>query len=159
MSVDVALDNIRIRQFDADFGLDDLRIRELAPINVGITSLPAISVGLTELPDINLNAALTVHELPTIRLDTESELRTDSAVRTDSEVRTESKIDLALDLRVRELPRIDLQFGFRPMRFHFPVNYRFCLTLFGCKVFEFSTCGESMVVAEDYVPRQTEGCD
>ncbi|BES70406.1 hypothetical protein RE428_14240 [Marinobacter nanhaiticus D15-8W] len=159
MSVDVALDNIRIRQFDADFGLDDLRIRELAPINVGITSLPAISVGLTQLPDINLNAGLTVHELPTIRLDTESDLRTDSTVKTDSEVRTESKIDLALDLRVRELPRIDLQLGFRPMRFHFPMNYRFCLTLFGCKVFEFTSCGEAMVVAEDYVPRQTEGCD
>lgn len=159
MSVDVALDNIRIRQFDADFGLDDLRIRELAPINVGITSLPAVNVGITELPNINLTAALTLNELPTIRLDTESDLRTDSAVRTDSEVRTESKLDVALDLRIRELPQIDLQLGFRPMRFHFPVNYRFCLTVFGLKVFEFSTCGESMVVAENYTPRQTEGCD
>lgn len=159
MSVDVALDNIRVRQFDADFGLDDLRIRELAPINIGITNLPVVNLGITELPAINLNAALGITELPTIRLDTDSDLKTDSTVKTDSEVRTESKVDLALDVRIRELPQIDLQLGFRPMRFHFPLNYRFCLTLFGCKVFEFSTCGEAMVVAEDYKPRQTEGCD
>lgn len=74
-------------------------------------------------------------------------------------MKTDNKVDLALDVRVRELPQLDVQFGLRPMRFHFPVNYRFCLTLFGIRIFEFQTCGESMVIAEDYKPRKSESCE
>ncbi len=150
MSVDVPLNDIRIKQLPTinlgggvDFDLDEIRIRELAPI----------SIGVTELPDINFNASLSVDSLPTIQAVT------DSAVRTDSTVKTDNKVDLALDVRVRELPRFDIQLGLRPMRFHFPLSYRFCLKLFGFRVFEFETCGEGMVIAEDYVPRKQEECD
>lgn len=166
MSVDVALDNIRIKEFPTinlgggvDFDLDEIRIKELAPINIGITELPAINIGVTELPDINLNAHLAVDKLPTVKLDTDSTLKTDSNLKTDSTVKTDNKVDLALDVRIRELPQLDVQLGLRPMRFHFPLNYRFCLTLFGIKVFEFETCGEGMIVAEDYHTKQAERCE
>ncbi|OZG70189.1 hypothetical protein BTA51_27340 [Hahella sp. CCB-MM4] len=137
--VDLDLDNIRIKELptididlDADLGLDNIRLTELAPINVGITSLPLI-------------------RLDTIRLETDSkvDLGLDNV-----------KVDLGLDnIRIRELPQLDFQFGLRPMRFHFPLSYKFCLTLFGCRIVQFETCGEGMIVAEDYVAHKTETCD
>ncbi|GAA3957396.1 hypothetical protein [Allohahella marinimesophila] len=115
MSVDVPLDNIRIKEIDTitlgggvNFGIP--------PLSIAITNLPAISVGVTELPDLNFN--LSVDELPLIRLETNSAISSDSRLNTDSKVKTDNKVDLALDVRIRELPQIDLQFGFRPMRFH-----------------------------------------
>ena len=42
------------------------------------------------------------------------------------------------------------------MRFHFPLNYRFRLSLFGFRIFELETCGEAMVVSEDYRPLKSE---
>lgn len=154
MSAEVDLTDIKIKELPPlifggglDLNLDEIRIRELAPINVGIT----------QLPDINANLAVT--ELPRIKLDTDSTVKTDSIVKTESTLNTDNKVDLDLDVRIRELPQVDLQLGFRPMRFHFPLHYRFCLTLFGIKVFEFETCGEGMVVVEDYHPHQAEQCD
>jgi len=152
MSVDVPLDNIRINNFqlagaadvnltvglpnpvavdlglDADVGLDDIRISQIAPISVGISSLPQINVGITELPVI----------------------RTDSTVNTASTLSSDNQVDLGLDdIRITELPRIDVQVGLRPMRFHLPLHFRFCLKLFGHTVLEIDTCGEAMAVAED----------
>lgn len=130
------LDNIRIRELPTinlsgglDIGLDNIRLRELAPINIGITDLPPIN------------------------------LTTDNNLTSNSTVTTDNKVDLALDVRIQELPQLDVQLGLRPMRFHFPLNYRFCLTLFGIKIFEFQTCGESMVIAEDYEARKAESCE
>jgi hypothetical protein len=171
MSVDVALDNIRIKEFPTlnfgggiDFDLDEIRIKELAPINVGITQIAPINVGVTNLPDFNLNTQLSVDKLPPIhvltdsKLATSSTLKSDSTVQTDSTLKTDNKVDLALEVKIKELPRIDLQLGLRPMRFHFPLNYRFCLKLLGIKVFEFETCGEGMIIAEDYKAKGAEEC-
>lgn len=171
MSVDVALDNIRIKEFPTlqfgggiDFDLDEIRIRELAPINLGINQIAPINVAVNNLPDFNLNAHVAVDKLPPVhvltdsKLTTSSTLKSDSTLQTDSTLKTDNKVDLALDVKIKELPRIDLQFGLRPMRFHFPLNYRFCLKLLGIKVFEFETCGEGMVIAEDYKARVAEEC-
>lgn len=175
MSVDVALDNIRIKEFPTinlgggiDFDLDEIRIKELAPISFGITQIPPINLGITqlpkinfavtELPDFNLNAHLAVDKLPTIKIETDSKLVTDSKLKTDSTLTTDNKIDLALDVRIKELPQLDVQLGLRPMRFHFPLSYRFCLKLFGIKVFEFETCGEGMIIAEDFKAKAAEQC-
>lgn len=158
MSAEVDLTDIRVLELptidlsggvDLGLDLDNIRIRELAPI----------SIGITDLPPFNVNANLAVDNLPTIDISTNSNLTTDNNLTSNSTVKTDNKVDLALDVRVRELPQLDVQFGLRPMRFHFPVNYRFCLTLFGIKVFEFQTCGESMVIAEDYKPRKSESCE
>jgi len=154
MSVD--LDNIRIKQLD---------ITKLPQINLGVTELPKINIGLTELPDINFNAKIDPLEINTDSklssvsfVKTDSTLKSESKLSTDSKLLTDNKIDLALDVRVKELPQIDLQLGLRPMRFHFPLNYRLGFSLFGFKIFEFKTCGEGMVIAEDYHAKVSESC-
>jgi hypothetical protein len=156
MSVDVPLDNIRIKEFPTinlaggvDFDLDEIRIKELAPINIGIT----------ELPDINLNAKFEPVKLETdSKLKTDSTVKTDSVIKTDNVLNTDNRVDLDLDVRIRELPQIDVQLGLRPVRIHLPLSYEFCLKIFGIKVFEFKTCGEGMVIAEDYKEKSTEKC-
>jgi hypothetical protein len=65
---------------------------------------------------------------------------------------------LDINLAVTRLPLIDIQFGFRPMRFHFPVNMKLAICALGKEVLSFGTCGESMLVVEDYVPHQRELC-
>lgn len=144
MSAEVDLTDIRILELptidlsggvDLGLDLDNIRIRELAPISIGITSLPAIDITTT------------------------SNLTTDNNLTSKSTLNTDNKVDLALDVRVRELPQLDFQLGLRPVRLHFPLNYRCCLTLFGIKIFEFQTCGEGMVIAEDYKARKSEGCE
>jgi hypothetical protein len=156
MSIDVPLDNIRIKDFHltggVDFDLDEIRIKELAPINIGLApvsiGLAPISIGITQMPDINLNA-----KIDPLKIDTDSKLQTDSTLKTDN------KVDLDLDVSIKELPQIDLQLGLRPTRLHFPLSYQFCLTLFGIKVFEFKTCGEGMIITEDYKAKSTERCE
>jgi len=149
MSVDLPLDNIRIKEINltggVDFDLDEIRIKELAPINIG---LAPISIGITQIPDINLNA-----KIDPLKIDTDSKLQTDSTLKTDN------KVDLDLDVSIKELPQIDLQLGLRPTRLHFPLSYQFCLTVFGIKVFEFKTCGEGMIITEDYKAKSTERCE
>lgn len=152
MSADVPLDNIKVKELptidlsgDLDLDLDNIRIQQLPPINLGITELPDIHIGITELPDVNVNANLSVDELPSIDVKTNSFLETDNRVE--------------LGLKVLALPQIDLQLGLRPMRLHLPLNFRFCLTLFGCRVFELQTSGEGMLVTEDYHPRKAEQCE
>ncbi|MFT7373144.1 MAG: hypothetical protein ACI9T9_001838 [Oleiphilaceae bacterium] len=161
MSVDVPLNDIRIKEFPTinlaggvDFDLDNIRIKELATITLSPLTLTPISVGITELPDININA-----KLDPVKLETNSKLETDSTVKTDSVLNTDSKVDLNLDVRISELPQIDLQLGLRPMRFHLPLSYKFCLKVFGIKVFEFKTCGEGMLIAEEYKAKSTEKCE
>jgi len=156
MSVDVPLDNIRIKEFPTinlaggvDFDLDEIRIKELAPIILGIT----------ELPDINLNAKLDPLTVNTnSKLETDSKLKTDSTLKTDSVLNTDNRVDLNLGVRILELPQIDIQIGLRPVRIHLPLSYEFCLKVFGVKVFEFKTCGEGMMIAEDYKAKSTEKC-
>jgi hypothetical protein len=174
MSVDFPLDNIRIKEFPTinlaggvDFDLDEIRIKELAPINIGITELPdlnlnakfdPLAIGITQLPDINLNAKLEPIKLDTdSKLQTVSTLQTDSTLKTDSILKTDSTLDL--DLSIKELPQLDVQLGLRPVRIHLPLSYLFCLTVFGIKVFEFKTCGEGMVIAEDYKEKSAEHCE
>lgn len=113
-----------------DVGLNDIRLRELPPVR--------LQAAVTELAPVQVQAAIT--ELPVVR--------------------TDSKVDLGLDVRVRELPpvRLELTFSSKPMRVHLPLNYSFCIQLFGIRLFSFSIQGEGMVVTEEYVARATERC-
>ena len=108
-----------------DAGLDDIRVKEIAPV-----SLTSIST-----------------------------LNSTSAVSSDSKLKSDSKVDLGLDhIAIKELPKIDLQFGMKPTRVHFPVNLQFGVSSLGFQLLTFNICGESMVIIEDYVPHQTEIC-
>lgn len=71
---------------------------------------------------------------------------------------TDSKVALDLKVAVTELPKIKLEFGFTPMRMHFPTHYQMCFSLFGKEVFKFALCGESMIACEHYHPHETEKC-
>lgn len=152
------LSNIKVKEFP-DLNLDfevvspiEIGVTQLPNISLAVTQLPNLSIGVTELPDIKFNLAVT--ELPKLDIKTDSDVRTSSTVETNSVLSTTN----SLELRIPELPQIDLQLGFRPMRFHFPLNFRFRVTLFGFKVFELETCGEAMVVSEDYHPHESETC-
>lgn len=125
-SLDLDLDNIRIKELapissiaalsgSLDFGLDNIRIKELAPISLTSTS----TLTSTGTMDIGLD-----------------------------------------DIRIKELPRIDLNVvtAMKPTRVHLPVNLRFGLCTLGVELLAFHVCGESMVVVEDYVPHKTEVC-
>jgi predicted metalloprotease len=122
--VKLGLDNIKV-----DAGLGDIRIQQLAPIQVGLTQLPTVNLAVKELP----------------------------LIQTDSKLN--AKIDAGLDnIRITELPPIQLEFSFKPIRLHFPLNYTFSIELCGFRLFKFSLCGEGMVISEDYQPRKTESC-
>jgi hypothetical protein len=75
-------------------------------------------------------------------------------------ITTDSKVDMGLDnIRIRELPKVEMEFGMKPSRIHLPSHYQFCFSLLGMEIFKFAFCGESMVVNEPYLPHQTEKCD
>jgi hypothetical protein len=80
-------------------------------------------------------------------------------ITSTSTLNSTSKVDLGLDnIKITELPRIDLQVAMKPTRIHFPVNFHFGLSGLGLQLLTFSVCGESMVIIEDYVPHKTEVC-
>lgn len=92
-------------------------------------------VRVKELPKIETDSSVSIKELPRI------------------------EVDLGLDnIRVSELPPVQLELGFRPFRLHLPLNFKFCLEVFGVTLFKFSVCGEGMAIGEDNQPRQTEQC-
>lgn len=61
-----------------------------------------------------------------------------------------------IQLGITELPVI--RFGMAPTRIHFPMNMKFAICALGMELLSFETCGESMVVIEDYVPHRLEQC-
>jgi hypothetical protein len=78
----------------------------------------------------------------------------------DSTLHSESKVDLGLDdIRIKELPVINLLFQVKPVRLHFPFDLNLSLRLLGIEFLSVQLCGENMVVAEDYVPHATERCE
>jgi len=95
------------------------------------------------LDDININ------NLPLIRLDSNSKVELDSR----------SKVDMGLnDIRIKELPKIELELSVKPTRVHVPTHYEMCFSLLGMEMFKLGVCGETMVIAEPYIPHKTEGC-
>ena len=126
-------------------GLDNITI------NAGLDSI-AINAGLDNIAIKELKASLEAKITQLVPIDLKlTEL---------PKIVTDSKVDLGLDnIRIAELPPIQLELGVRPVRVHLPLNYTFCLELFGVRLFKFSICGEGMVVSEDYKPHATERCE
>lgn len=125
--------------------------------NVNIFTPSGLSAGVHLAGGLDLdldNIHVTVNDpLPVIKLDT---------IKLDvvhlPKIVTESKVDVGLDIRIKELPKIELEFGFKPTRVHLPTHYQMCFSVLGKEVFKFALCGESMVAIEPYVPHQTEKC-
>ena len=46
----------------------------------------------------------------------------------------------------------------KPTRVHLPTNYHMCFSVLGMELFRLAICGETMMVTEPYVPRNTEVC-
>lgn len=73
---------------------------------------------------------------------------------------TPLKVDAGLDnIRIKELPKIEVEAGLKPTRVHLPVNYHVCFSIFGLNVASVSLCGEGMAITEPYVPHESEKCD
>jgi len=97
-------------------------------------------IAITQLPQIDLNATMT----------STSTLNSDSTLGI-------SQIP-EIKLGITELPVMRIELGMKPTRIHFPVNMKFSICAMGKELISFSTCGESMVVIEDYHAHELEEC-
>jgi hypothetical protein len=117
-----------------DVGADDIHVKELPIIQFGTMT---VNTAITAIPKIDSSVAVTA--MPKIV--------------------TESTVALGLEnIRIKELPKIELEIGVKPTRVHFPSHYQLCGSLFGAEIFSLSLCGESMIVTEPYTPHRTELC-
>jgi hypothetical protein len=129
-----------------DLDLDNIHIREIAPITLNSSSKLSTDSELEGKLDVGLDNI---------------GVRSDSKLASDSKLRADGKFDIGLDdIRINNLPPLDLrvQVSLKPMRVHFPVNLKFALSVLGKELVSFRACGETMVVIEDYVPHKTEEC-
>lgn len=96
------------------------------------------SMAITEIPQINTNSSFA------------------------GNVSSESSFAITqlpeIQFGVTELPQINIQLGIKPVRIHFPFTMKFAVCGLGMELLSFSTCGESMVVVEDYHPHAREQC-
>jgi hypothetical protein len=148
MSVEIPLDNIRVAlglAGNVDFDLDQIASALTSGVKADVT-----------LGTVNANIKAGLDDIRIKEIDKiEVEAKTDSKL----EAKTDSKVDAGLDnIRITELPPIQLELSMRPIRIHLPLNYSFCFEFLGKKLFKLSFHGEGMVVTEDYTARPTEGC-
>lgn len=131
-----------------ELGIDEAAVSIANALTTGVT----VKAGLDNISIKELKASLEAKITQLVPIDLKiTEL---------PKIVTDSKVDLGLDnIRIAELPPLQLELGVRPVRVHLPLNYTFCLELFGVRLFKFSICGEGMVVSEDYKPHATERCE
>lgn len=163
MSADINLDNINVDlelSGSADFGLDAIASALTSGVkaDVGLDSI-GVSAQVQGGVDVGLGNVNADVGLDDIRIRELAPVRVEASIKELPLLRTDSKVDLGLDdIRIRELPPIQFELSFRPIRVHLPLNYSFCIELFGIRLFKFSLCGEGMAVAEDHRPHATERC-
>jgi hypothetical protein len=129
-----------------DLDLDNIHIREIAPITLNSTSKLSTDSELDGKLDVGLDKI---------------GLKSDSKLTSDSKLKADATVDLGLDdIRINNLPPLELnvQASVKPTRVHFPINLKFAVCVLGKELVSFRTCGETMVVIEDYVPHKTEEC-
>lgn len=107
--------------------------------NIHIKEFPPLEFRLKEMPVMTINSNLAVKELPPVN--------SNIAIKELPVIRLEGKTDL--NLAITEVPE---------MRTHLPAHYKIELSLFGIEILKVGFCGESQVINEKYVPRQTEVC-
>lgn len=112
-----------------DSDLDNIRIKEF----------PALEFRVKEMPVLTANSNLAIKELPVVN--------TNIAIKELPVIRLDGKTDL--NIAIKEVPET---------RVHLPAHYQIELSLFGLEILKLGFCGESQVITEKYVPRQTEIC-
>ncbi len=96
--------------------------------SIAVTELPVIVSNSTFRGDLKSESAIAITQLPEIKID------------------------------IVHIPQIDIQMGIRPTRVHLPTSMKFSVCILGWEILSFSTCGESMVIIEDYHPHARERC-
>ena len=95
------------------------------------------NIHVKELPALELR----VKEIPVMTINS------NVAVKELPVIRLDGKTDL--NISIKEVPET---------RMHLPAHYQIELSLFGFEILKVGFCGESQVINEKYVPRQTEIC-
>ncbi|HET9934551.1 MAG TPA: hypothetical protein VFQ35_27795 [Polyangiaceae bacterium] len=131
-----------------ELGIDEAAATLANALTTGVT----VKAGLDNIAIKELKASLEAKITQLVPIDLK--------ITQLPKIVTDSKVDLGLDnIRIAELPPVQLELAVRPVRVHLPLNYTFSLELFGYRLFKFSICGEGMVVTEDYKPHATERCE
>jgi hypothetical protein len=99
-------------------------------------------MAITQLPTID--TTMTIKQIPTINMTSDSGL----SIKALPEIK----------FGITELPVIRMELGMKPTRVHFPIHMKYAICVMGMEVLSLSTCGESMIVVEDYVPTARERC-
>lgn len=107
--------------------------------NIHIKELPALELRVKEIPVMTINSNVAVKELPPIN--------SNIAIKELPVIRLDGKTDV--NISIKEVPET---------RMHLPAHYQVELSLFGFEILKVGFCGESQVINEKYVPRQTEMC-
>lgn len=126
--------------------------------NFSLALSGGVDLGVEELKDMKLNAGLDnikINNIPKITVDAGlSDIRVkefpDKPLKTDSN----------LDIRITQLPKIELdaQFSVKPTRVHLPMNYKLSIGVMGYELLGFAFCGEGMIITEEYQKHTTERC-
>jgi hypothetical protein len=126
--------------------------------NFSLALSGGVDLGVEELKDMKINAGLDnikINNIPKITVDAGlSDIRVkefpDKPLKTDSN----------LDIRITQLPKIELdaQFSVKPTRVHLPMNYKLSIGVMGYELLGFAFCGEGMIITEDYQRHTTERC-
>jgi len=121
----------------ADYGLDDIHIKEIPPV----------SFGVTQFPEVTANSNISIKEIPPLV----STVTTVSTVSTDSRIAITEipPITSNVNVAITQIPE---------QRVHLPTHYQIGFALFGVELWSLSLCGETQVINEKYVPRGTERC-
>ncbi len=109
-----------------------------------------------------LDTSIAITELPTITTSSDFKGSVTSDSSFNGSLTSDSGISIKqipeIKLGITQLPQIDMQIGIRPTRIHFPMTMKFTVCVLSLEVPSFSTCGESMVIIEDYHPNARERC-
>jgi hypothetical protein len=95
------------------------------------------NIHIKELPALEIR----LKEMPVMTINSNVAIKELPVIRLDSTT--------DLNIAIKEVPET---------RMHLPAHYQIELALFGFEIMKLGFCGESQVINEKYVPRQTEIC-
>ncbi len=112
-----------------DADLDNIRVRELPRI---------------EFDDFN--TSVHVKELPRIDF---GDFNTNVSIKELTKIHVDAKTDSSVNVAITKIPDV---------RTHLPAHYNLGISVLGVELFNFSLCGESQIITEEFIPRRKEIC-